>query len=427
MKFRKLKSPINVQWEITPKCNYKCIHCYNYWRNGQDVLQNIDYGLVTKELIENHIFKVTLTGGEPLLMFEQIKPYIEEMVKAGIKVSINTNASLLTKEMAKFFKDNDISLLISLPCYNPKINDQITTVEGSFKKTVTGIKLARRFGVHLSINMVVSKLNKDYIKETAQFLHDDLGINAINVTKASRPINCSCEFDNYALTLEEFRQMQEAVVAVQKDYSMFANTLEVSPECSCKTQETFNLFATRKCFAGKTTLAIGYNGDVKACERDIVSYGNLKTRSLRECWDNMDDWRAITDFNLPKECLKCEAKSYCSGGCRIDRNNPIPGKSYIDPNNTPIKFKTTPEKTFEFSSDEIFEVSSGLQFFKEDFGMRGINSNKDVFFITDALYSFILANSSFSITDFLKFFEISESQANQTLSYLIKNKAINTF
>lgn len=424
MKFRKLRSPTNVQWELTPNCNYKCLHCYNYWRTCGNVFGHIDYGIVTKQLIENHIFKVTLTGGEPLLVFSEIKPYIEEMVKAGIKVSINTNAALLTQEMADFFKDHNIGLLISLPCCVPEINDKITSVKGSFYSTVAGIKLARQNKVSLSVNMVVSKLNKDYVVDTAMFLHDELGLNAINVTKASRPINGSSEFDDYALTLQEFRKLLNDLIFIKQEYSMFVDSLTVYPECSCDSFETFSIFTKRKCFAGKTSLAIGYNGDIKACARDSISYGNLKTATLKECWDCMDDWRIINDEKLPQECYDCNSKYSCLGGCRIDCNNEIPNKCYRDSSNVPIKFEPDTKKCFHYSLDDTFEVISGVLFFEEDFGMRGINLNKDVFFVTKLLYSFMLKNHKFSKEDFMKHFDISFEDANDTLSYLIENKAI---
>lgn len=425
MKFRKLKSPINVQWELTPNCNYKCFHCYNYWRACGYVSEHIDYGIVTDQLIENNIFKVTLTGGEPLIVFSEIKPYIEKMNKADIEISINTNAALLTQEMAKFFKANNIGLLVSLPCCIPEINDKITTVEGSFDSTIAGIKLAMQNKVSVVVNMVVSKLNKEYVVDTARFLHESLGLNAINVTKASRPINGTSEFDDYALTIQEFRKMLSDLIFIKQEYSMFVDSLTVYPECSCDSLETFNIFTKRKCFAGKANLAIGYNGDVKACARDIVSYGNLGVKTLKDCWDSMEDWRIFDENNLPKECQKCNSKYSCQGGCRIDYCNEIPNKCYRDESNLTTKFETDKsKKCFDYLVNDTFEVIREVQFFEEDFGMRGVNLDKNVFFVTKILHVFLIQHHIFSKKDFIKYFEISSEDANDTLSYLLANKAI---
>lgn len=425
MRFCKLKTPINVQWELTPSCNYNCFHCYNYWRLSGNIFNHIEYDIVTKQLIESHIYNVTLTGGEPLLVFDEIKPYIEKMVQAGIKILINTNASLLTKEMAEFFKNNNIGLLISLPCCIPEINDRITTVKGSFNSTVKGIKVAKLSNVPLSINMVVTKLNKDYVVDTAAFLHDELGINSINVTKASRPINGSSKFDEYALNLQEFRNLLNDLIFIKKEYSMFVDSLTVYPECSCDSVETYRLFTKRKCFAGKTSLAIGYNGDVKACARDSVSYGNLANKSLKDCWENMEEWRNIPDKKLPPECMKCNLKYSCLGGCRIDYNNEIPNKCYRDKNNEEIEnFIHKDGKSLNYLSSDRFVVPQGQIFMEEEFGMRGINLKKDTFFISRPLYKFMTQFDNFSKQDLIDKFKISNEEANKTILYLIKNEAI---
>lgn len=424
MKFRKLRSPIHVQWELIPNCNYKCIHCYNYWRTCGSASGHIDYAIVTNQLIENNIFNVTLTGGEPLLVFSEIKPHIEKMVKAGIKVSINTNASLLTQEMATFFKDNNIGLLVSLPCSVAEINDKITTVSGSFDSTVAGIKLARQNKISIAINMVVSRINKDYVVSTAKFLHDELGMNSINVSRASRPINGSCDFDNYALDINEFRKLLDDLVFIKKEISMFVDSLCVYSECSFTNQETYNMFTKRKCFAGKTSIAIGYNGDVKACARDSTSYGNLNSNTLQECWEKMEDWRIIDDPKLPEECQNCDSKYTCMGGCKMDYNNGIPNKCYRDKSNLPIKYEIENAKSVDYFMDDSFEVAEGLRFFDEDFGMKGINSKRNAFFVTKVLYEFMIKNKSFSKEYFMKYFGISSEDANDTLSYLLENKAI---
>lgn len=424
MKFRKLRSPISVQWELVPNCNYKCIHCYNYWRTCGNASGHIDYGLVTNQLIENNIFKVTLTGGEPLLVFSEIKPYIEKMVKAGIKVSINTNSSLLTQDMATFFKDNNIGLLISLPCCVPEINDKITTVKGSFDSTVAGIKLARQNDVRLSVNMVVSRINKDFVIDTAKFLRCELGLNAINVSRASRPINGSSEFDEYALNLQEFRKLFNDLSFIRKEYSMFVDSLSVYSECSFVTSETFNMFTKRKCSAGKTSMAIGYNGDVKACARDSRSYGNLNIETLKKCWERMDDWRTISIENLPEECKNCQSKYSCLGGCKMDYSNEIPNKCYRDTSNLPVEFEAKVKKPIEYFFNDTFYVADNLLFFEEDFGMKGISKSRNAFFVTEILYTFMIQNKTFSKEKFMKYFEISSEDADDTLSYLVENKAI---
>lgn len=70
--YRTLSAPISLQWELTDWCNQKCFHCYNYWRKdtdpSADVIPELDdtFRIIANEIIANHVFSVTITGGEPL-------------------------------------------------------------------------------------------------------------------------------------------------------------------------------------------------------------------------------------------------------------------------------------------------------------------------------------------------------------------------
>tara|TARA_Y100000310_G_C20293353_1_gene628222 strand:- start:265 stop:483 length:219 start_codon:yes stop_codon:yes gene_type:complete len=62
----KFKSPLVVQYEITPDCPNHCEHCYNYWNYGapkpQDAnAEKIAKGIVEADIDPTHI-KVTLIG-----------------------------------------------------------------------------------------------------------------------------------------------------------------------------------------------------------------------------------------------------------------------------------------------------------------------------------------------------------------------------
>ena len=80
--------PPYLQWEVISDCNHKCIHCYNYWRaDNLDVVRHSDFDAITEQIIARKPVYMAVTGGEPLLVFEQIKPCIERIINAGIRVS----------------------------------------------------------------------------------------------------------------------------------------------------------------------------------------------------------------------------------------------------------------------------------------------------------------------------------------------------
>ena len=124
---KELLCPPFLQWEVTSECNHNCIHCYNYWRKDGEKNNDIaDHLSIAKRIVERHPVSVVITGGEPLIVFNSIKSSLKLLRDNGISLSINTNAVLVTDEIAQFLSEMDVSALVSLPCSEPNICDEIT-------------------------------------------------------------------------------------------------------------------------------------------------------------------------------------------------------------------------------------------------------------------------------------------------------------
>jgi len=98
----KLKSPISVQFELTAGCNQKCIFCYNVWKEGCSSIERKQLSKekqikILNQVIDNEVFNIIFSGGEPLLI-----SWIDDLIKKAsnkkIYTSIITNGKLLTKK-----------------------------------------------------------------------------------------------------------------------------------------------------------------------------------------------------------------------------------------------------------------------------------------------------------------------------------------
>ena len=105
----------------TTRCNLACPYCY-ITQDGRD-MDDKTYEKVNEVFLnmlesgEKDCIIYRLAGGEPLLMFNNWRPHIDDFLsKAGKKgfVSILTNAAYLTDEMIEYFKDKPIGFGISL-------------------------------------------------------------------------------------------------------------------------------------------------------------------------------------------------------------------------------------------------------------------------------------------------------------------------
>ena len=431
--FKKLVAPIYVQWEVTPECNYNCIHCYNHWRDGKRKGRLVTektrkyYLASVTEIIRNGVFAVTVTGGEPLLVFKEVLPFIVMLREAGIEVHLNSNLSLLTNEIAATLKKLGIkSILTSFPSGIQKTNDQITQRRNTRDKTARGIKCALNAGLRVTTNMVVSKLNLTEVFETARFAKE-LGITSFSATKAAVPGNCQ-DFSPYRLSVVEFRSMLSELARVKKELGLRVDSLEFYPGCSFDNDETRYLFgSTRSCTAAKTSCTIGFDGQIRPCSHAPHTYGSIFD-GLQKAWDSMEEWRQ--DVWIPDECQPCSLKKRCGGGCKIEAmlvngaiNKPDP---YCDFSTVPLKPLTRSKSKILFNPLSEFHFSTEIKLRKEGFGGLLCVSVREWVPVAPELFEFVKERKGgdVSLEEFSSSLKLSANEAAQVVNHLMTKKIV---
>ena len=121
-------APTVVNIELTDKCNMKCMHCYNYWRedNSSCVSMSImEMDRLVDILVENKVFHAILSGGEPFVNFEVLEYGIKKLRENNISFSCNSNLVLATEDKIKRLRDAGVDhILTSLNSFDPEIKDE---------------------------------------------------------------------------------------------------------------------------------------------------------------------------------------------------------------------------------------------------------------------------------------------------------------
>lgn len=424
--YTQLSAPVNVQWEVTPLCNYNCIHCYNYWRKeGEEKTPNPDIdAAIVDEIIQNHIFTVTITGGEPLIVWSRILPSLKRLTEAGVEVSMNSNLSLLTEDMAATLKEIGVnSILTSLPSSDEITNGRITQSRSSKERTTRGIRLALSAGLHVGVNMTVTRLNLTDIYSTAEYVKS-LGVKSFSATKAAIPGNCK-DFSPYQISPGEFRWMLNELVRVKHNLGMKVDSLEFYPPCSFGDEITRQMFGTkRSCTAGKTSCTIGYDGQIRPCSHAPQTYGTI-TDGLKTAWDNMEEWRE--EKWIPDECQACHLKLHCGGGCKVEAlmsagamNQPDP---YCDFRHSPIPVHA---KVGKVNLDNPYSIQTNLKFRQESFGGIIYSGNLHWLAVTADLFEYLKQHSGDQVIPNHTggVFGQSEKEKQESIHTLLKKKII---
>jgi len=318
-----IKSPLAAQFELTSGCNQKCIFCYNVWKDGCKKIKTSRLSKrlqlkILDKLIDNEIFDLIFSGGEPLMV-----SWLEDLVKKAsdnkIKTSIITNALLLDKKRALDLKKAGlVGLQISLHHYNSRINDKLTGNKGAFNKTVSGIKNAIAvFGEDkVNVNMVALPSTYKEVYSMAKFLHS-IGVSSFSV---ATPTATGEMGNNKKLVIDKkmFLDIFEQLRNAKKDFGISVGFTGGFPMCILPkiNPETIAMIGNY-CDAGLNQLVVDPEGNLKPCVCLDEKLGNILNDDMKTIWNKNRFLINIRQLKfLPFECSKCKYLSMCRGGCR---------------------------------------------------------------------------------------------------------------
>ena len=142
------KGPLNVGFQVTRKCNLKCIYCSESPPLKDMGLNEISIAFKNLKLAGVKLIK--LTGGEAL-MRRNIKEIIECAKSFGFYVAMDSNATLITDEMAEFLA----SKLVYLESTIDGRQETHNKVRGKYNEVIAGIKRVAERGLPVYIAMVL--------------------------------------------------------------------------------------------------------------------------------------------------------------------------------------------------------------------------------------------------------------------------------
>jgi radical SAM protein with 4Fe4S-binding SPASM domain len=335
--YRRLKSPLCVQIELTSACNCKCSHCYNYWRPKNETTKSMTMEVADKILqvmSEQEIQKACLTGGEPFLNFRIFKHLTEKMQDINIKVSTNTNLSAATDIHVDFALEHNLKILTTVMGSNALMHDSMTNAKGSFNNTVKNIKRCVSAGNNIMVNIVVSKPILSKVYDIASFIAD-LGVKNIFVSVVICPEYAKGTEKEPLFTFNEddVAKVLNPLLEVREKYGINVSTITTFPLCSLSKVKDVTPFMNRRCVAGRTELGINFEGKVARCPQSGDYVGDLMTEDFQTIWNRIDDCAASE--SLPDVCVNCQLFKMCSGGCRVSAKSDTGYWNGLDPKAKP--------------------------------------------------------------------------------------------
>ncbi|MBW2555325.1 MAG: 12,18-didecarboxysiroheme deacetylase [Deltaproteobacteria bacterium] len=320
------KRPV-VVWNITRRCNLKCVHCYAHAKNipFDNELSTTEGKNLIDDLAEFGVPVILFSGGEPLVR-KDLPELADYAVKKGMRAVISTNGTLITPQTARTLKNIGLSYVgISLDGME-EINDRFRGVKGAFKSALEGIENCKKASIKVGLRFTINKSNAGQIPEIFKLL-EEMDIPRVcfyHLVYAGR----GSELVKEDLSHEESRKAVDLILALTKQLHdkgdlkevltvdnhadgpyLYLRLLRENPE---RAQEVLDLLKMNQ--GNSSGIGIGcvsWDGEVYPDQFwRHYSFGNIRNRPFSEIW---------TDTSDPLMKKLKEKKKYAKGRCKTCR------------------------------------------------------------------------------------------------------------
>ena len=175
--------PLTVLWELTHRCNLRCVMCYNVPQPEPELTTEECFDVLA-QLAEAGTLRLILTGGE-ILTRRDFFAIAERARSLGFTLDLKTNGTLITAAVAdRIAALAPVQVDISLLGATPETSDAVMGQKGTLPRILRGAKLLLARGVRVKLNSLLVDLN---IAERQQMLDMalELGVYYEQVFKVS--------------------------------------------------------------------------------------------------------------------------------------------------------------------------------------------------------------------------------------------------
>lgn len=316
---------ILFQWQITDRCNHRCLHCYqeSYSNDGpsyDDLLGMLQQfktllTLRKRQIGDNNLHAhVILTGGEPFIR-DDFMSLVETIAaqKDDFSFSVLTNGSLINRSLARYLRFLAPDFVQVSIDGTKETHDSIRGT-GDFDRTVSAVKHLVKANIRTLVSFTANRDNYREF-ESVGSLGRKLGVSRV---WADRLIPCGrgLGMKEKILSADETKHFFEIMARAQKKVSRrLFNKTEIAMHRAL--QFLVGGGMPYQCIAGDDLLNIMPNGDVYPCRRMPIKVGNLWETPLQSIYYENELLITLRSPNsIPRECQSCPHGVKCRGGLR---------------------------------------------------------------------------------------------------------------
>ncbi|MDO8281224.1 MAG: radical SAM protein [Thermodesulfovibrionia bacterium] len=320
-----------IAWEITRRCNLKCVHCRS--SSEMEAKGHPDFSTEEAYRVIDDITSyakpvIVLSGGEPLLR-KDVFDIAKYGTDKGLRMCIATNGSLVTEEVCLKMKDSGVKMVsLSLDGSTAEVHDNFRNQKGAFDGVINATGLFRKHDIKFLINSSFTKRNQGEIPKLSR-LAKELGATAWYMFMIV-PTGRGEDIMNELISKEDYEELLKWHYEMEKNekdmlvrptcaphyYRIVLQMQKEEGEKFARRTLNFSTGGSKGCLAGQLICLIDVDGNVLPCSYFPKSAGNIREKTFKDIWENSVLFKDMRDFKSYKgKCGSCEYVNVC-GGCR---------------------------------------------------------------------------------------------------------------
>ena len=329
-----------MNWMITGKCNYNCLHCFNA-ADAAPLMSEFSLEEAERLLEEAEkcgINAFTITGGEPML-HKHFFEILESIYRRGMFVEeLNTNGYYIDQTALDRMSAIGCRPLIKISFDGVGHHDWLRNKKGAEEDALRAIRLCVKNGFRVKAQTNVHRWNLDSMLPTLKLL-DSIGVEETRIIRTTEVPRWNQNAAGATLELHEyFDEMLKIVSAyISEDCQMNLDIWQMitifpkdkkyrirSVECGIGEYRD----SIPVCRGNRGMIAVAANGNVFPCmqmsgyyeaKNDIL--GNVKKEGLQPL---LQAGRYLSEVcttvgtlaQKNEACGNCPYFKHCVGGCR---------------------------------------------------------------------------------------------------------------
>ena len=279
---------------------------------------------LVRQMAELGVKEVTVIGGEAYLRDDWLD-IVAAVRRHGMQCTMTTGGRGLTADMARAAKEAGLmSVSVSIDGLRAT-HDTLRGVDGSFESALNALKYLSLAGVAVSANTQIGRVSMHQIEPLFELLADA----GIHSWQLQLTVAMGRAADEPELLLEPYQMLEVMPMlarikrrADERDVRIWpGNNIGYFGPYETMLRGNMPRGHMSSCGAGRSTLGIEANGDIKGCpslsSSDWVG-GNIRDNSLQDIWERAETLRFTRDRtvnDLWGHCRDCYYNDVCRSGC----------------------------------------------------------------------------------------------------------------